>query len=276
MWREVVDRCVGGGWARSRCWFVMGGATANSLAASYFGRDRMTRWHRANPGAPRCRRIWIRAWGRIERADERTGRLNREFKGGLEFPANQEWFNLVTWPALLHDADGRTTSRAGMAWNFEAFSDLYLLCSRAASGDTPAHRASPDRTPSIEVASGARASRCRRDWHGFGAECTTADNVRPHSLMGKCSSSHGAAPNQPTGTFFGSRPGTRRRPERLRPSRYDVRGERASAKQGSLRTKALPAAERRRIIRLRWMLGNGEEDREQDYFRFAGRNKTKK
>jgi hypothetical protein len=29
---------------------------------------------RSNPGAPRCRRIWTRAWGRIELADKRTGR----------------------------------------------------------------------------------------------------------------------------------------------------------------------------------------------------------
>jgi len=29
---------------------------------------------RSNPGAPGCRRIWSRAWGRIELADERTGR----------------------------------------------------------------------------------------------------------------------------------------------------------------------------------------------------------
>jgi hypothetical protein len=155
----------------------------------------MTRLHRANPGAPRCRRIWIRAWGRIERADERTGRLNREFKGGPEFPANQEWFNLVTLPALRHDADGRTTSRAGRAWNFEAFSDLYLLCSRAASGDTPAHRARPDRTPSNRGLIWRPASRRQRDRHGFGAECMTSDNVRPHSPMGKCSSSQGAEPN---------------------------------------------------------------------------------
>jgi hypothetical protein len=29
---------------------------------------------RSNPGVPGCRRIWTRAWGRIELADERTGR----------------------------------------------------------------------------------------------------------------------------------------------------------------------------------------------------------
>ena len=69
------------------------GTTANSLAASFLGHDRMAGLHRANPGAPRCRQIWIRAWGRMELADERTGRRRSPLRGEEQAVA----FSRVGW-----------------------------------------------------------------------------------------------------------------------------------------------------------------------------------
>lgn len=267
MWREVVGRCAGGRWARPRCWFGMGGATANSLAASCFGHDRMTRWHRANPGAPRCWRIWISAWGRIELADERTARLNREFKGGLASLANQERFNFVTLPALLHDATGERLH----ALESRGISRRFPICISFVHGPHPVTYPRIEQVLAerhrIEVASGARCHVVNATDTDSAPDAGLQTTFGHHPPMGRCSSSPGAKPNQPTGTLFGSRSGTRRMPERFRPSRYDERGERASAEQRPLRIKEVATAGR--TISLRWMPGKGEEDREEDCFRLA-------
>jgi hypothetical protein len=98
---------------------VADGTTANPLAASCRGPQQDGPAAKTKLLAGSCLRIWARAWGQREPADERTGRSNGpvqwlgSFKGGLDIPSTHAGCSSLRIKHPIRTLTRRVRSHAG-------------------------------------------------------------------------------------------------------------------------------------------------------------------